>query len=61
MLTSNSFWLGMINIIINLTAVTTPLYAQYQKACLVANVISGILFVLYKAIQRTLPEPGETP
>jgi hypothetical protein len=61
LLASNSFWLGVINILINLTAVTTPLYAEYPKTCLIVNVISGTLFVLYKAMQNTVAEIGDRP
>lgn len=56
--TSNSFWLGVINIVMNTIAVLTPLWAEYPRAMIYANVATGILFIGYKALSGTLKPPG---
>ena len=55
MITSNSFWLGVVIISWNVLPVITPLFPQPWAMTL--SVISSVLAIAYKALNHDLPTP----
>jgi len=61
MLTSNSAWLGIVNLAWCLLASVTPAFTDYPKATLWLVVATNVAAIVWKYMRQELPTPDSQP